>query len=110
MENRAKLCFSMFFALTVLTQQQSYGAAVDSGDTFSLGALLTGNQTIISKNGTFELGFFSPNGSNWYVQIPEKTYVWVANRETPARNRSGVLKLSSEGNLVLLDAEGVFIR
>ncbi|GLJ15326.1 hypothetical protein SUGI_0251270 [Cryptomeria japonica] len=95
-------------------QLESNGAAVEAGDTLSLGASLTGNQTIVSKNGTFELGFFSPNGSNWYIgiwyaQIPEKTYVWVANRETPARNRSGVLKLSREGNLVLFDAEGASI-
>ncbi|GLJ15640.1 hypothetical protein SUGI_0257280 [Cryptomeria japonica] len=92
----------------------SYGAAVEAGDTLSLGASLAGNQTIISQNGTFELGFFSSNGSNWYIgiwyaKIPEKTIVWVANRETPARNRSGVLKLSREGNLVLFDAEGASI-
>ncbi|GLJ15677.1 hypothetical protein SUGI_0257820 [Cryptomeria japonica] len=84
---------------------------MEAGDTLLLGASLTGNQTIISKNGTFELGFFTPNGSNWYIgiwyaQIPQKTYVWVANRETPTRNWSGILKLSSEGNLVLFDAEG----
>ncbi|XP_059073450.1 putative inactive G-type lectin S-receptor-like serine/threonine-protein kinase SRK [Cryptomeria japonica] len=113
MENRAKLCFCMFFAVTVFTQLQRC-AAVEAGDTLLLGASLTGNQTIISKNGTFELGFFSPTGSNWYIgicyaQIPEKTYVWVANRATPARNRSGVLKLSREGNLVLFDAHGASI-
>ncbi|GLJ15687.1 hypothetical protein SUGI_0258050 [Cryptomeria japonica] len=95
-------------------QLECNGSAVEAGDTLSLGASLTGNQTIISKNGTFELGFFTPNGSNWYIgiwyaQIPEKTYVWVANRETPARNRTGVLKLSREGKLVLFNAEGVSI-
>ncbi|XP_059074326.1 G-type lectin S-receptor-like serine/threonine-protein kinase At2g19130 [Cryptomeria japonica] len=109
MENRGNiLCFSMFFAVTV------FGVAVEAGDSLLLGASLSGNQTIISKNGTFELGFFSPNGSNWYIgiwyaKIPEKTYVWVANRATPATNRSGVLKLSPEGNLVLFDAEGASI-
>ncbi|GLJ15329.1 hypothetical protein SUGI_0251390 [Cryptomeria japonica] len=109
-----KLCLSLFSAVTVFIQLKSSGVAVEAGDTLSLGASLTENQTIISKNGTFELGFFSPNGSNWYVgiwyaQIPEKTYVWVANRETTARNRSGVLKLSSEGDLVLFDAQSVSI-
>ncbi|GLJ32913.1 hypothetical protein SUGI_0663010 [Cryptomeria japonica] len=72
-----------------------------------LDAWITGNQTIISKNGTFELGFFSPNGTtNSYKNIIEKMFVWVANRETPARNRSGILKLSKEGDLELFDAEG----
>ncbi|GLJ15639.1 hypothetical protein SUGI_0257260 [Cryptomeria japonica] len=99
---------SLLFTVTLFIQLNSNSGA---RDTLSLGASLTGNQTIISKNGTFELGFFSPNGSKWYIgiwyaKIPEKTYVWVANRETPARNRSGVLKLSREGNLVLFDAEG----
>ncbi|GLJ15636.1 hypothetical protein SUGI_0257200 [Cryptomeria japonica] len=99
---------SLLFTVTLFIQLNSNSGA---RDTLSLGASLTGNQTIISKNGTFELGFFSPNGSKWYIgiwyaKIPEKTYVWVANRETPARNRSGVMKLSREGNLVLFDAEG----
>ncbi|GLJ57939.1 hypothetical protein SUGI_1392440 [Cryptomeria japonica] len=114
MGNRAKLCFTLFLVVTVFSHLKSYGAAVEAGDTLSLGASLAGNQTIFSKNGTFELGFFSPNGSNWYIgiwyaKIPEKTIVWVANRETPARNRSGVLKLSREGNLVLFDTEGASI-
>ncbi|XP_059073429.1 G-type lectin S-receptor-like serine/threonine-protein kinase At2g19130 [Cryptomeria japonica] len=100
MEKREKSWKTLFFALTVFSQLKSYGAAIDAGDTLSLGASLTGTQTIISQNGTFELGFFSPNGSNWYIGI------W----ETPARNRSGVLKLSREGNLVLFDAEGASIR
>ncbi|GLJ15665.1 hypothetical protein SUGI_0257670 [Cryptomeria japonica] len=106
-----KLFQSLFLAVTVFIQLKSNGAVVEAGDTLLLGSSLTGNQTIISKNGTFELGFFSPNGNNWYIgiwyaQLPEKTSVWVANRETPARNRSGVLKLSREGNLILFDAEG----
>ncbi|KAH9323873.1 hypothetical protein KI387_018512, partial [Taxus chinensis] len=70
-----------------------------------LGASLVGNQTIISQNGTFELGFFNPNGTNnwylgiWYARIDQKAMVWVANRETPFRNVPGVLKLSTDGYL-----------
>ncbi|GLJ15656.1 hypothetical protein SUGI_0257530 [Cryptomeria japonica] len=103
MESRAKLCF---FALTVRIQLQSYGAAVDAGDTLSLGTSLTGNQTIISKNGTFELGFFSPDGSNWYIgiwyaQIPEKTYgasVWSVN----TINKASRALLLDSGNFIML--------
>ncbi|GLJ32899.1 hypothetical protein SUGI_0662680 [Cryptomeria japonica] len=111
-EIRENFRLSLFFAFTVFIQLNVYGAVVGAADTLSVGNSLTGNQTIISKNGTFELGFFSPNGTNnwyigiWYAKIPEKTIVWVANRETPARNRSGVLKLSREVNLELFDAEG----
>ncbi|XP_059078245.1 G-type lectin S-receptor-like serine/threonine-protein kinase At2g19130 [Cryptomeria japonica] len=111
-EIREKFCLSLFFVSIVFIQLKSYGVVVEGEDILSLGASITGNQTLISKNGTFELGFFSPNGTNnwyigiWYANIPEKTVVWVANRETPARNRCGVLKLSEEGDLGLFDATG----
>ncbi|GLJ32910.1 hypothetical protein SUGI_0662930 [Cryptomeria japonica] len=105
-------CLSLFFAFTVFVQLKSYGAAVEDGDALSLDTSITGNQTLISKNGTFELGFFNPKGTNnwyigiWYAHMTEKTFVWVANRETPSRNGSGVLKLSKGGHLELFDAEG----
>ncbi|GLJ32942.1 hypothetical protein SUGI_0663500 [Cryptomeria japonica] len=111
-EIREYFSLRLFLAFTVFIQLKSYGAAVEGGDILSLGASITGNQTIISKNSTFELGFFSPNGSNnwyigiWYANITEKTIVWMANRETPSRNRSGILKLSKRGHLGLFDAEG----
>ncbi|GLJ32904.1 hypothetical protein SUGI_0662730 [Cryptomeria japonica] len=110
---REKFWLCLFFVFTVFIQLKSYCAVVEGGDTISLGASITGNQTIISKNGTFELGFFSPNGTNnwyigiWYAHLTEKTFIWVANRENPARNRSGVLRLSKEGDLELFNAEGV---
>ncbi|GLJ32666.1 hypothetical protein SUGI_0657220 [Cryptomeria japonica] len=100
----------MLFVLILLIISDK--CTVDGGDTLSLGASLRGNQTVTSKNGTFELGFFSPNGTNnwyigiWYGKVPEKTIVWVANRERPAKKRPGVLKLSTQGTLDLFDAEG----
>ncbi|PON53010.1 Bulb-type lectin domain containing protein [Parasponia andersonii] len=42
--------------------------------------------TLVSKQGTFELVFFSPGSSNncylgiWYENIPVRTIVWVANQ------------------------------
>ncbi|GLJ32985.1 hypothetical protein SUGI_0664310 [Cryptomeria japonica] len=85
---------------------------VDGGDSLSLGASLRGKQTITSKNGTFALGFFNPNGTNnwyigiWYTQIPDKTIVWVANRETPITDMPGVFTLSSTGYLTVSDLQG----
>ncbi|KAJ0446725.1 putative protein kinase RLK-Pelle-SD-2b family [Helianthus annuus] len=73
--------------------------------------LESGNQTIISKGGNFELGFFKAgNSSNYYIGIWYKkvsfnppTVVWVANRETPISDRfSSKFKLK-DGNLVLLN-------
>ncbi|XP_074574189.1 G-type lectin S-receptor-like serine/threonine-protein kinase At4g27290 [Curcuma longa] len=65
--------------------------------------------TLISPNGNFRLGFFSPNGSNsryvgiWYNNIPLQTVVWVANRRRPIADRSGSLSLTSDGALVISD-------
>ena len=63
--------------------------------------------TLASKNGTFELGFFSPGSSTnryvgiWYKNIPDRV-VWVANRDHPIIDNSSKLCISKEGNIVLL--------
>ncbi|GLJ51202.1 hypothetical protein SUGI_1089490 [Cryptomeria japonica] len=83
---------------------------LDGGDTLLLGDSLTGNQTLISKNGTFALGFFSSSGTKnwyigiWYAPISQKAIVWVANRENPVRNMPGVLQFSRDGHLRLFDS------
>ncbi|CAO2823748.1 unnamed protein product [Amaranthus hypochondriacus] len=61
--------------------------------------------SILSKNSIFRLGFFSPpNSSNryvgiWYNHPSIMEVVWVANRNNPLTDSSGVLKLSGDGNL-----------
>ncbi|KAK4491705.1 hypothetical protein RD792_002471 [Penstemon davidsonii] len=78
-------------------------------DTILDGQSLFPNQTIISKGGKFELGFFSfTNLSNfyiaiWYKNIPVREVVWVANRNNPVRHllqNSSRLELF-KGNLYL---------
>ncbi|GLJ51234.1 hypothetical protein SUGI_1089970 [Cryptomeria japonica] len=89
--------------------------AVDGGDTLLMGSSLSGNQTIISKNGTFALGFFNPKGTNnwyigiWYAQVSQKAIVWVANRENPVRSMPGVLNFSSDGRLRLFNRDDQFV-
>ncbi|KAM4077694.1 hypothetical protein ACJW30_12G158700 [Castanea mollissima] len=64
-------------------------------------------QLLLSNQKTFALGFFNPGSSNhryvgiWYNQIIEKTVVWVANRDVPLNDISGVLSINVKGNLVL---------
>ncbi|KAL4596919.1 hypothetical protein ACB092_12G198700 [Castanea dentata] len=64
-------------------------------------------QLLLSNQKTFALGFFNPGSSNhryvgiWYNQIIEKTVVWVANRDVPLNDTSGVLSINGKGNLVL---------
>ncbi|XP_028791034.1 G-type lectin S-receptor-like serine/threonine-protein kinase At1g11410 [Neltuma alba] len=64
-------------------------------------------ELLISKENKFALGFFTPGKSNyryigiWYYNLPEKTVVWVANRDDPLHDTSGVLSINSNGNLIL---------
>ncbi|CAA3001028.1 G-type lectin S-receptor-like serine threonine-kinase At4g27290 isoform X1, partial [Olea europaea subsp. europaea] len=85
-------------------------------DTITTTLIIRDGETLVSSGGSFELGFFSLENSNnqyvgmWYKEIPAKTVVWVANREIPLTNKSGVLKVIEPGLLVLLnDTNGVII-
>ncbi|XP_019152575.1 PREDICTED: G-type lectin S-receptor-like serine/threonine-protein kinase At4g27290 [Ipomoea nil] len=82
-------------------------------DIISRTEFLKDGDTIISKGGTFVMGFFSPtNSSNryvgiWYNQIPVQTVVWVANRDAPLANTSSaVLKITLGGQLSLVGDKG----
>ncbi|KAL6201067.1 hypothetical protein ACLB2K_024782 [Fragaria x ananassa] len=65
---------------------------------------------LISSRKIFALGFFSPGNNSrhryvgvWFNKLAEKTIVWVADRDNPVNDSSGVLSIS--GNLVLLESE-----
>ncbi|KAI3510549.1 hypothetical protein L1887_17635 [Cichorium endivia] len=86
-------------------------------DTMFLNQTLKPGQgdTLVSKSEIFELGLFTLGGSKfwhlgiWYKQVSVQTIVWVANREFPLVDPTGVLKLGYEGNLELLSATNVSI-
>ncbi|KAL8510443.1 hypothetical protein ACS0TY_017311 [Phlomoides rotata] len=94
------------------TQEASYPT-----NTITNSQLFTDNttSTLISSGGTFELGFFSPENSDyryvgiWYKKIPEKTVVWIANRDNPLKDQSGVLKIVETGVLALLNGTDTVI-
>uniref|UniRef100_A0ACD5UUZ1 Uncharacterized protein n=1 Tax=Avena sativa TaxID=4498 RepID=A0ACD5UUZ1_AVESA len=75
--------------------------------------LLPGDK-LISNDGIFALGFFSLRNSTanpylgiWYHNIPEREYVWVANRDNPIPSSlSGKLVLTNSSDLVLSDSKG----
>ncbi|VAH37152.1 unnamed protein product [Triticum turgidum subsp. durum] len=75
---------------------------------------LNAGDKLVSSGGVFALGFFTPANSTadsyigiWYNKIPERTYVWVANRDNPIKNgSSGKLVVSSNSDLVLSDSQG----
>ncbi|KAL0001803.1 hypothetical protein SO802_015584 [Lithocarpus litseifolius] len=100
------LMLSFFFICLSLNNHHSLGA-----DTISANQSLSGDQTIISNGGNFELGFFTPGNSSrsnyyigmWYKKVSLRTIVWVANRETPVSDRSSSVLRISDGNLVLFN-------
>ncbi|KAK8612574.1 hypothetical protein V6N13_092686 [Hibiscus sabdariffa] len=80
-----------------------------SADTITRDHFIQDNndEVMVSGGKTFALGFFSPGSSTnryvgiWYHQIPEKTIVWVANRDKPIKDKSGILSIDTRGNLAL---------
>ncbi|XP_058730932.1 G-type lectin S-receptor-like serine/threonine-protein kinase RKS1 [Vicia villosa] len=78
-----------------------------STDTISTDKPIRDGELIVSKSKTFALGFFTPGKSTsryvgiWYNNLPNQTVVWVANRDTPINDTSGILSIDPSGNLVL---------
>ncbi|CAN7134413.1 G-type lectin S-receptor-like serine/threonine-protein kinase At1g61360 [Brassica rapa] len=93
--------------LLVLTLFSTYSFA----DIITTSSPLSIRQTLSSSDGSFELGFFSPNNTSqnhqylgiWFKRITPRVYVWVANRETPATSLTANLTITSNGTLILLD-------
>ncbi|KAL4620281.1 hypothetical protein ACB092_06G141900 [Castanea dentata] len=100
------MMLSFLFICLSLNNHPSLGA-----DTISANQPLSGDQTISSNGGNFELGFFTPGNSSssnyyigmWYKKVSLRTIVWVANRETPVSDRSSSVLRISDGNLVLFN-------
>ncbi|XP_004509984.1 G-type lectin S-receptor-like serine/threonine-protein kinase At4g27290 [Cicer arietinum] len=100
-DNIIMLVFLFFLSSHIRTSTSVNSLAVNQS--------IRDGQTLVSSNGTFEVGFFSPGNSSsrylgiWYRNLSPSTIVWVANRETPLRNKSGILKLNENGVLVVLN-------
>ncbi|KAF7113382.1 hypothetical protein RHSIM_RhsimUnG0131800 [Rhododendron simsii] len=97
--------FSLLFLFFTFNLPISQGS-----DTISANQSLSGDQTLVSANGTFKLGFYNQpgNSSNYYIcivynKVSLPTIVWIANRDKPISDKySSVLKIM-DGNLVLLN-------
>nr|POF16003.1 g-type lectin s-receptor-like serine/threonine-protein kinase [Quercus suber] len=88
-------CLNLGFAIDIIRSSQS----------------LKDPDYIISNGSTFRLGFFNPvNSTNrylgiWYNNISVFTVIWVANRQKPLKDSSGVLTISEDGNLAVLNRQ-----
>ncbi|XP_047965114.1 G-type lectin S-receptor-like serine/threonine-protein kinase At4g27290 [Salvia hispanica] len=99
------------FGLCLLLLTTSFISA-HTNDTIFTSQILRDNHndTLISSTGAFALGFYSPGSSKnryvgiWYNNIQDKTVVWVANRDDPLTDRSGVLRVIEPGRLLLLSS------
>nr|XP_033515333.1 receptor-like serine/threonine-protein kinase SD1-8 isoform X2 [Nicotiana tomentosiformis] len=107
-------CYQYCFFSLLISQILLPNLALPT-DTITITNPLTINQTLVSKEKKFKLGFFTPGGSNsgksyvgiWYNEIQDSTIVWVGNRNNPVTNSSShVLKISQNGNIVLVDGAG----
>ncbi|KAA8523038.1 hypothetical protein F0562_009461 [Nyssa sinensis] len=86
------------------------GKGLIGSDTLRPGDSLRNNDILVSAGGLFELGFFGTGGSSsnhyfgiWFKNDKHKKAVWVANRDNPILDDSGVLTIRSDGNMVITD-------
>ncbi|KAK6118627.1 hypothetical protein DH2020_047619 [Rehmannia glutinosa] len=106
MRRTASKHFSLFLLIIPLISQTIFSSATD---TLNADQTIKDGETLVSSGGKFELGFFSPGNSRnryvgmWFRNITVTTIVWVANREAPLTDNSGVLQLIPPGILVILN-------
>ncbi|KAH9608917.1 hypothetical protein KSS87_002772, partial [Heliosperma pusillum] len=78
-------------------------------ESITLTQFLKDSDYIVSSNGDFKLGFFSPPDTTnryvgiWYSEVSKDAVFWVANRNNPLNDTSGILGVSIDGNLVVLN-------
>ncbi|XP_034696970.1 G-type lectin S-receptor-like serine/threonine-protein kinase At1g11330 [Vitis riparia] len=78
-------------------------------DTITSTHFIKDPETIVSSGRVFKLGFFSLDGSSnryvgiWYNTTSLLTIIWVANRDRPLNDSSGVLTISEDGNIQVLN-------
>ncbi|RDX66710.1 G-type lectin S-receptor-like serine/threonine-protein kinase, partial [Mucuna pruriens] len=111
--NQQRMTISLPFMLVMITATLIFFSSKISSETNTIITQfqsLPDGTTLVSEDGTFEMGFFSPGSSTnrylgiWFKNIPTKTVVWVANRDHPIKNNnnSSKLTITKEGNLVVL--------
>ncbi|XP_058197200.1 G-type lectin S-receptor-like serine/threonine-protein kinase At4g27290 [Rhododendron vialii] len=97
------ILLSLFTSLSLSTE---FTAALD---TLSLNQTLSDatGEMLVSADESFELGFFSPPNSGnryigiWFKQVSLQTPIWVANKDNPVTDTSGVLTISPTGNIII---------
>ena len=66
-------------------------------------------EAMLSNGSPFKIGFFSSGNSTkqyfgiWYNTTSRFTVIWIANRENPLNDSSGIVMVSEDGNLLVLN-------
>ncbi|KAJ9182776.1 hypothetical protein P3X46_006732 [Hevea brasiliensis] len=103
---------SLIFVIANLLLFSQFSDATDTLTSSQSIADSTGG-TLVSQDGSFELGFFSPGSSRnrylgiWYKNISIRTVVWVANRSSPINDTSGLLMINNMGNLIIVSSKNM---
>ncbi|KAL1560144.1 G-type lectin S-receptor-like serine/threonine-protein kinase isoform X1 [Salvia divinorum] len=104
---------TLFHTVSFLVLLFKSSIAVDS--LASNQTLLDNNTSLVSPNGNFVLGFFSPqNSSNryigiWFNKVTIQTVVWVANKNHPISDSSGALSVTTAGNIIITSNQSSII-
>lgn len=111
MRSTRQIMALVIYALFVLFIFQFGSELCTAIDTITPTHFLRDPESIVSNNSIFKLGFFSPPNSKnrylgiWYNHPSVIEVIWVANRNNPITDSSGILRLSDEGNLQLSNAK-----
>ncbi|KAL2327854.1 hypothetical protein Fmac_021281 [Flemingia macrophylla] len=101
--------------LLLLISASFFSHICTASDSITLSQPLHDGKTLVSKDSTFEMGFFTPGSSGnryvgiWYKNIPDRRVVWVANRDNPIKDNLTTLTLTKEGTLMLLSKNNSLI-
>ncbi|CAI9273449.1 unnamed protein product [Lactuca saligna] len=94
-----------FLFLGLLMSDLGIGRAQD---TIAANQTLREGDTLVSADEMYELGFFSLGNITkrylgiWYKNKSPLTVAWVANRETPITDLSGVFRVHTNGSLLVI--------
>ncbi|XP_060669851.1 G-type lectin S-receptor-like serine/threonine-protein kinase SD1-1 [Ziziphus jujuba] len=111
--SRSSSHYSHLVLLLCLMELELFHAAAEDIHTLTPGTVMNDFDYLWSPNELFRLKFFSVGeSSNHYLGIEiikfEKI-VWVANRDNPFEDTSGVLNITEDGNLLLSNRHGIRI-
>ncbi|KAL9234124.1 hypothetical protein vseg_009028 [Gypsophila vaccaria] len=88
--------------------------SVAAADSITTPQTLKDSETLTSNDSNFKLGFFSPSDSTnrylgiWFNVNSSDTnleVIWVANRDSPVKDSSALLRFSDDGNLQVTDEQ-----